>query len=358
MRFDQGIAASSLTNDPADQALAVRLFKLLEQGRRPLISTDMDDTILPFGVAITEKEIDFIVEYAEAGGHLAFNTLAPKEWFYVRVVELLVSGFRARNCAHLLPRVHWITSGGREIFAYDLASGSYRRIHAPSKGTKAEGFAWLGGSLAKDCGILALYGDRFDDPFNDGNAIGVPEIPLIINVGADQLVSPNPAQIFINATEKGPPTTLRHLKFVAGKLRESQARVLPLGDAALPWRADGPSCAGNRINETRYRIQTDRAGFLWSWDDRGTSYLTPFAGGGADPACSASFPDAVVGFTFFWAREPEDPYCWRTPGHWEGRDYFLKRGTSYAAVASTPIVPGVPALRSFSKVNWEITLQV
>lgn len=47
----------------------------------------MDDTFLPFGRVITEHERDTVKAYLKAGGHIAFNTLASKEWFYLRVIE-------------------------------------------------------------------------------------------------------------------------------------------------------------------------------------------------------------------------------------------------------------------------------
>lgn len=138
----------------------------------PLLSMDLDDTFLPFGKPIGFGELNLLIAYARAGGHFVFNTLAPKEWFYLRVVEPLVRACHGKHDASLLSRVHWIVSGGREIFTFDLTSQSYRRIFAASTGSKADGLSQLRSRLDPNVSLLALYGDRFDDPQNDGNALG------------------------------------------------------------------------------------------------------------------------------------------------------------------------------------------
>jgi hypothetical protein len=105
---------------------------------------DLDDTFLPFGQFITETELDGLIAYLDAGGMLTFNTLASKEWFYRRVIDRLVNACSRKNCAHLLGRLYWIVSGGREIFGYDSPSNSYRRESiAPRPSTKAEGLLHL-----------------------------------------------------------------------------------------------------------------------------------------------------------------------------------------------------------------------
>ena len=71
-------------------------------------------------------------------------------------------------------------------------------------------------------------------PENDGSALGAHDIPLVINVGADQQVpQSNTAQRFVNAVEKGPATTLRHLAFVSARLRELSPQVLPVEELVL-----------------------------------------------------------------------------------------------------------------------------
>jgi len=79
--------------DPAQDLVAAHLQRILEGGKLPLVSMDLDDTFLPFGKIISERELETVIAYAQAGGQLAFNTLAPKEWFYLRVIDQLVHSF-------------------------------------------------------------------------------------------------------------------------------------------------------------------------------------------------------------------------------------------------------------------------
>src|SRR4051812_29062157 len=112
--------AETLFDGEAGQDLvAAHLQMIFEGGKLPLVSVDLDDTFLPFGRIVNERELETVIAYVQAGGQLAFNTLAPKEWFYLRVIDRLVHSLHRNNCAHLLSRVHWIVSGGREIFLYD-----------------------------------------------------------------------------------------------------------------------------------------------------------------------------------------------------------------------------------------------
>lgn len=116
----------------------------------------MDDTLLPFGHFISEGELGLLIAYVDAGGQLVFNTLAPKEWFYLRVIDRLVSTFHQERSTHLLRRVHWIVSGGREIFVYDSPNRGYRRIYAAATGSKAEGLVYLLRHLGDRVAILAF----------------------------------------------------------------------------------------------------------------------------------------------------------------------------------------------------------
>ena len=79
--------------DPAQDLVAAHLQRILEGGKLPLVSMDLDDTFLPFGQIITETELDGLIAYLDAGGMLTFNTLATKEWFYLRVIDQLVHSF-------------------------------------------------------------------------------------------------------------------------------------------------------------------------------------------------------------------------------------------------------------------------
>ena len=316
--------------DQAQDLVAAHLQMIFEAGKLPLVSVDLDDTFLPFGKIINERELETVIAYVQAGGQLAFNTLAPKEWFYLRVIDRLVHALHRNNCAHLLSRVHWIVSGGREIFLYDSGNCGYQRIYAAATGSKAEGLLHLLGHLNSNVSLLAFYGDRFDDPENDGNALGIRQIPVVINVGADQRIpQANAGQVFLNAAEKGPATTLLHLGFLTAKLRERPARVLPV-EASTLSRESPAACRFWRFEASPYRgkphgVEVYGPGYVWSWNDQGLSYLTALVRS-VDNSISkivyrAPFPCGIVGFTFFWTGGA-DTASGQVAGHWEGRDFL------------------------------------
>jgi len=309
--------------DAAQDLLVSTLRGLHQQGKLPLLSMDLDDTFLPFGQVITETELDDLLAYLDAGGMLTFNTLASKEWFYLRVIDRLVNACSRKNCAHLLGRLHWIVSGGCEIFVYDLPSQSYRRMHSTTQSTKAEGLLHLLGNLDPDVRLLALYGDRFEDPANDGNALGIQEIPLVVNVGADQPVTASSTgQRFLNAVEKGPAATRRHLALLTATLRDLSPRVSRPGSCPEPaprppWRFE----TGSPGEKPRV-VEVQGPGFLWAWTDHNLSYLGALVHQLDHPVYTAHLPSDVAAFTFFWTGGP-DTATGQSPGHWEGRDFHL-----------------------------------
>jgi len=153
---------------------------LQQDNRLPLLSTDLDDTFLPFSGMLGDKELQVLTAYLETGAHIAFNTLAPKEWFYLRVMERMASAFHRGHRARLFSRVHWIhwiVSGGEEIFVYEHSHHSYRRIYFAPQGIKGEGVLHLMKHLGDSIAFLALYGDRFDDPGNDGKQLETKRFP-------------------------------------------------------------------------------------------------------------------------------------------------------------------------------------
>jgi len=317
--------------DPAQDLVAAHLQRILERGKLPLVSIDLDDTFLPFGKIISERELEALIAYARPGGQLAFNTLAPKEWFYLRVIDRLVDSLHRNDCTHLLCRLHWIVSGGREIFVYDSSNDGYQRIYAAATGSKAEGLLHLLRHLNGKVSLLAFYGDRFDDPENDGNALGIRAIPVVINVGADQQTpQANAGQVFLNAVEKGPAATLRHMGFLTAKLRERSTRVLQVETPTLR-RESPPGWRLWRFKASPYGgkahgVEVYGPGFLWSWNHQGVSYLTPLVRP-VDHSISkmvyrAPFPYGIAGFTFFWTGGP-DTAGGQVAGHWEGRDFLV-----------------------------------
>ena len=76
----------------------------------------------------------------------------------------MASAFHRKHRARLFSRVHWIVSGGEEIFVYEYSHHSYRKIPFAPQGSKGEGVLHLMKHLGDSIAILALYGDPFDDP--------------------------------------------------------------------------------------------------------------------------------------------------------------------------------------------------
>ena len=329
------MGAHPLEHD-AEQFLCDRLRTLQQDNRLPLLSTDLDDTFLPFGAMLGDKELQVLTAYLETGAHIAFNTLAPKEWFYLRVMERMASAFHRKHRARLFSRVHWIVSGGEEIFVYKHSHHSYRKIYFAPRGSKGEGVLHLMKHLGDSIALLALYGDRFDDPGNDGNAIGNEEIPLVFNVGADQNVQQLAAkQVFVNTLKKGPRVLLRHLVLLAEKLKESSPQVISDEESVVtsessekrkPWRF-GLTTEFPWPQDKPMEVEVEGSGFVWSWDKHGTSYMTPLIRSielqaGHKATYTAKLPEGVTGFTFFWTGG-DDTKTGQSAGHWEGRDFMI-----------------------------------
>ena len=76
--------------------------------------------------------------YLEADGILVFNTGAPFDWFYARLLRPLIAELVARrSCAGRLVQVLLILSGGNQIGVYD--QGGYRLIWQGQGRDKAGG---------------------------------------------------------------------------------------------------------------------------------------------------------------------------------------------------------------------------
>jgi len=214
---------------------------------------------------------------------------------------------------------------------YDSSNHGYQRIYAAATGSKAEGLLHLLRHLNGKVTLLAFYGDRFHDPENDGNALGISAIPVVINVGADQQIpQANAGQVFLNAVEKGPAATLHHMGFLAAKLRERSMRVLRVETPTLRrespaawrlWRFEASPYGGKP-----HGVEVYGPGFVWSWNHQALSYLTALVRR-VDNSISkmvyrAPLPYGIAGFTFFRTGGP-DTVGGQAAGHWEGRDFLV-----------------------------------
>ena len=66
--------------------------------------------------------IEVLAEYLTAGGVLVFNTGAPFDWFYYRLLRPLIVELGARS--RVLANVLLVLSGGKEIYVFQ--DGAYR----------------------------------------------------------------------------------------------------------------------------------------------------------------------------------------------------------------------------------------
>ncbi|MDB4349488.1 hypothetical protein OAA99_00880, partial [Omnitrophica bacterium] len=158
-----------------------------EEKRPPLISMDLDKTIIPLKALIADYEdaLEGLIAYVEAGGYLAFNTLADKQRFYRRVLDTLAQRLHDVNKSHLLNRIFLILSEGSypghfstivEIYGYEGIA--YRLLHRFDRNSKADGLSWLiQEHLDSKVSLLAVYGDRLGEFWSDGNAIGRDDVP-------------------------------------------------------------------------------------------------------------------------------------------------------------------------------------
>ena len=90
--------------------------------------TDLDDTLTAFfGSDLDDQTVAALAGYLEAGGILVFNTGAPFDWFYARLLRPLIAELVARRgCAGLLAQVLLILSAGNQISVFH--QGGYRLI--------------------------------------------------------------------------------------------------------------------------------------------------------------------------------------------------------------------------------------
>ena len=212
-------------NASSSEDLERRVDAVLAAQCAPLISADMDETWIPFGAPATDNDLNILIAFLRAGGFKAVNTLATKEWFYYRVLDKLVQRLAQNNEIHLLVQLPLIFEGGKEIFVFDVQTGGYRLL--PGGQHKADAFMRLALHLGPGVAVVALYGDMFEDPFNDGNAIGFAGIPLIFNQGNPVNVRATLDQVFVNSSLRGPPGTQRDLSFMTQKMQQNPPHQRP-----------------------------------------------------------------------------------------------------------------------------------
>lgn len=311
-------------NQPRRLALELGLQTIMADGRVPLLSLDMDDTFLGYGIVLSSRELGILMPYTEARGHLVINTLADRRWGYHRVLHAWTQELHRRGHVDRLSRLHFIVAGedgGTEVYSYDLNAGAYVRIAKFSERDKARGLAALTRHLQGRATLLAAYGDRFDDVLNDGSLRLSDAVSLAMNVGADLETSFSPTQLFFNTGRGGQTTTFDDIAWVTQWLRahaptgRSVARIVPPPHPhTVRWTFAHP--ADMAPFNRPVRVEVGGPGFVWAWSEA-HHYLVPLVDMGAGVRYGATLPVDAERFTFFWTDG--------APGHWEGRDFSIRR---------------------------------
>jgi calcineurin-like phosphoesterase family protein len=319
-RGSRGEMQESLVDLSPAQIVALEQFlATIRQTGRCIIVTDLDEMLTAFsGGDLEHSTIEVLAEYLTAGGLLVFNTGAPFDWFYYRLLRPLVVelGLHSR----VLGNVLLVLSGGREIYVWQ--DGAYRLVAGSTGKNKSEGFDALV-RLSKERRYPSLpeldpeevvYIGRSSAP--DGiDATMVDRVGLVINVG--DAVLERPSQSIINL-HRGYRRTIDLITAASAALngsgRATVAESPPdVGDTVL-WTFERKHFPPNR----RLRVRVRASGYVHaglarpdgSWDPVYNVPLIPAKDGDYE----AVLPPGVDRFTFFWT---EAPWTSGRPGHWE-----------------------------------------
>jgi hypothetical protein len=297
-------------------------FRSVERVGRCVVMTDLDDTLTAFfGSDLDDTTVVALASYLDAGGILVFNTGAPFDWFYARLLRPLIAELVAcHGCAGRLAQVLLILSGGNEISVFH--QGGYRLVwqgQGRDKGDGVDELIWL--SHASDLvpqldpGQMMYLGDAFGPGGIDRPVAG--KVGVVVNVGPHV---PGMPGTFVNLGG-GFTRTVGVLSAAAGALRASGRAPPPAvpeqaGDAAV-WTFEQQSVPARG----RVRVRVAASGYVHAgvthadgrWAPVYDVPLIPAPGG----AFEAVLPPDVDAFTFFWTHAPRTP---GHPGHWERED--------------------------------------
>ena len=129
---------------PAQVVALEQFLVTIRQTGRCVIVTDLDEMLTAFsGGDLEHSTIEVLADYLAAGGVLVFNTGAPFDWFYYRLLRPLIVELGPRS--RLLANVLLVLSGGKEIYVFQ--DGAYRLVSGSTGKDKSEGFDALGETL-------------------------------------------------------------------------------------------------------------------------------------------------------------------------------------------------------------------
>lgn len=312
-----------MTGSAAEGLVALGDFlRSVEHAGRCVVMTDLDDTLTAFfGSDLDGTTVAALAGYLDAGGILVFNTGAPFDWFYARLLRPLIAGLVAcHGCADRLAQTLLILSGGNEISVFD--QGGYRLVWQGQGRDKGDGVDELirlsrAGDLVPrlDPGQMIYLGDAFGPGGIDRPVAG--KVAVVVNVGP-----PTPAMpgTFVNLGG-GFTRAVRVLTAAAGALRASGRVPEPAvpeqaGDAAV-WTFEQQAVPARG----RVRVRVAASGYVHAGVTHAGGWWAPVYDVPLIRAPAGAFeavlPPDIDAFTFFWTQAPGTP---GHPGHWERED--------------------------------------
>jgi hypothetical protein len=305
--------------DPDDRTLLERFLSRVQESRRCVLVTDLDDTLTAFfGGDLDRDTLRAVAGYLRAGGALVFNTGAPFDWFYARVLHPLLAEPAPEH--GLLARVALVLAGGQDLYLPD--DGAFRLLSHRSGRHKAEGLtdlirhtrggespAWRDLNTAE----MMYLGDSYQLDGIDHPMAG--RVELVVNVGPPMTGMPG---AFVNA-RRGHRFTIDLLELAAHALRDAGADTttetpVPPGDRDAPWTFARKWFPHGR----RVHVHVGASGYVHAgvtgpggaWQRVYEVPLVPAQQG----EYQAVLPPDVDVSTFFWTEPPHTP---GHPGHWE-----------------------------------------
>ncbi len=305
---------------PAGQLPALDdFFRSVKRTGRCVVMTDLDDTLTAsFGSDLDDHTVAALAGYLDAGGILVFNTGAPFDWFYARLLQPLIADLVAcHGPAARLAQVLLILSGGNQISVF--CQGGYRLVFHGQGRDKGDGVDELirlshaSGLIPRlDPGQMMYLGDAFGAGGIDKPVAG--KVGLVVNVGPPVPGMPGK---FLNLGG-GFTRTVSMFTAAAEALRASGHAPSPaaaeqIGDATI-WSFEHQVFPAHR----RVLVRVGAGGYVHAgvtqpggrWAPVYEVPLIPTPEG----AFEAVLPPDIDAFTFFWTQAPGTP---GHPGHWE-----------------------------------------
>jgi hypothetical protein len=284
--------------------------------------TDLDDTLSAFfGSDLDDRTVAALVGYLDAGGILVFNTGAPFDWFYARLLRPLIAGLAAGQCSvGRLAQVVLILSEGNQISVFH--QGGYRLICRREGRDKGDGVDELirlshASDLVPhlDPEKMMYLGDSFGAGGIDRPVAG--KIGLVVNVGPPV---PDMPGKFVNLGG-GFLRTVSVFTSAADALRAAGRAPRPAAAEqtghATVWTFDHQAFPAHG----RIRVRVGASGYVHAGVTQPSGrwapvYEVPLIRT-SEGAFEAVLPPDVDAFTFFWTEDPRTP---GHPGHWEGEE--------------------------------------